>query len=259
MPRLPERPRVLVIGKIIISTRNKRELESPAMQFRTLIFLAAALGLVALVWFLSAQFPDALNSDVEQAHLVRALAILTLIGSGIIFVPRSNLKGAAKNVAIWILLGAGVLAVYTLRDDFAQLAKRMGGEIVPSSGQQQGENAITVQRGRDGHFKVSVDVNGTPVRFLIDTGASIVTLSPDDAVRVGFDPSTLDYVQRFSTANGTAFGAPVRLDRLKIGNIRVDDVRGAVLSDGSSSLLGMSFLSRLSSYRVDGDTMTLVK
>lgn len=229
------------------------------MQFRTLIFFALALGLAALIWFLSAQYPGALYSDIEQANLVRALLILTLIGSGIVFVPRSNLKGAAKSIAIWFLLGAGVLAIYTLRDDFALLATRMGGEIVPSDGQQISNNAITVQRSRDGHFKVSVEVNGTPVRFLIDTGASIVTLSPEDAARVGFDPSTLDYVQRFSTANGATFGAPVRLDRLQVGPIRADDVRGAVLSDGNSSLLGMSFLSRLSSYRVDGDTMTLVE
>lgn len=229
------------------------------MQFRTLIFFALALGLAALIWFLSAQYPGALDSDIEQANLVRALLILTLIGSGIVFVPRSNLKGAAKSIAIWFLLGAGVLAIYTLRDDFALLATRMGGEIVPSDGQQISNNAITVQRSRDGHFKVSVEVNATPVRFLIDTGASIVTLSPEDAARVGFDPSTLDYVQRFSTANGTTFGAPVRLDRLQVGPIRADDVRGAVLSDGNSSLLGMSFLSRLSSYRVDGDTMTLVE
>jgi len=229
------------------------------MSFRTLIFFAIALGLAALLWFLSAQYPDALDSDMDQAHLVRALLILGLIGSGILFVPRSNLKGAAKNIAIWLLIGAGVLAVYTLRDDFTQLAARMGGEIVPSDGQQIGDNAITVQRSRDGHFKISVDVNGTPVRFLIDTGASIVTLSPSDAARVGFDPNGLDYVQQFSTANGTTFGAPVRLDRLQVGPIRADDVRGAVLSNGSTSLLGMSFLSRLSSYRVNGDTMTLVR
>ena len=102
------------------------------------------------------------------------------------------------------------------------------------------------------------EVNGVPVQFLVDTGASVVTLSRDDAERAGLNPEGLSFSQRFNTANGTAFGAPVRIQRLSIGGIVLNDVRGAVMESGlTGSLLGMSFLERLSSYAVEGDTLTL--
>jgi len=85
-----------------------------------------------------------------------------------------------------------------------------------------------------------------------------VVLSPADARRLGFDPDTLDFSKVYRTANGTVYGAPVRLRSLTIGSIRIDNVRASVNgAEMSRSLLGMSFLERLSGYEVTAGSLIL--
>jgi aspartyl protease family protein len=228
------------------------------MNPRVIIVIIAGIGIAALIWFLSGRFPGALDSDVEQASLVRAVALIVLISAGLILSPRMNLKGAFKAAFVWGMIGLVLVVGYTLRDDFAAIASRLGGALVPSHAVESGPGEITLNRGRDGHFHASADVNGQTVQFLVDTGASVITLSRDDAARAGLNPDSLEYTRRFRTANGTAFGAPVRIERIAIGSIEMTDVRAAVMDSGLSvSLLGMSFLEHLSSYSVEGDTLTL--
>ena len=96
------------------------------------------------------------------------------------------------------------------------------------------------------------------IRFLVDTGASEVVLSPRDAERLGFDLKSLNFNRIYQTANGTVTGAPVRLEEIRIGPIVVSDVRASVNgAEMKRSLLGMSFLGRLGGYRVNGDVLTL--
>ncbi|MEX0695407.1 MAG: TIGR02281 family clan AA aspartic protease [Rhodospirillales bacterium] len=230
------------------------------MNIRLMILLIAAISVTALIWFLADRFPGSLDSDYDQASLVRAVGIMALLAAGLIISPRLNLKGAMKYAVIWLLVGLAILTAYTLRDDFMTIGKRLGGEIAPSMAVESGTGTITLKRSRDGHFRINAEVNGTPVQFLIDTGASVVTLSKGDAARAGIDPANLDYNRQYQTAGGTAWGASVRLDRVTLGSIGMDDVRAAVIDSSlSSSLLGMSFLERLGSFSVEGDTMTLRK
>ncbi len=94
--------------------------------------------------------------------------------------------------------------------------------------------------------------------FVVDTGASDVILSLTDAERVGLDPDSLSYTRAYTTANGTIFGAPVRLESISIGPIAVENVRASISqTDLSISLLGMSFLKRLDGFSVRGRTMTI--
>jgi aspartyl protease family protein len=98
------------------------------------------------------------------------------------------------------------------------------------------------------------------VRFLLDSGASSVVLTRQDARRVGISVNELDFTQPTQTANGVVFSAPVVIPRIDVGSIRVDDVKGAVSRGGlTHSLLGMSFLSRLKSWRVEGSQLILEK
>jgi len=227
---------------------------------RVWILLIGSAGIAALIWFLADMFPGSLDSDVDQANLVRAFGLMILIGAGLMLSPKLNLKGAFKAAFIWVMIGLVLVVGYTLKDDFAAIGARLMGALVPSMAVETGAGEITLNRRSDGHFHVSAKVNGERVQFLVDTGASVVTLTRDDAERAGLNPGTLSYSQRFDTANGTAFGAPVRVDRLEIGSIAVTDVRAAVLEKGlGTSLLGMSFLERLSSFSVEGDTLTLRK
>jgi aspartyl protease family protein len=103
-----------------------------------------------------------------------------------------------------------------------------------------------------GHFFVRVSINGTPVRMMVDTGATGVVLSRDDARRVGIEPQASDFTARTTTANGVVPVAPVMLKEVAVGEISVRDVPAIVHPDTrfQGSLLGMSFLSRLSQFEV---------
>ena len=117
---------------------------------------------------------------------------------------------------------------------------------------------VVFRQRRGGHFVIDAEVNGVPVRFLVDTGASDVTLTPHDAGRLGFDLQQLRFNRTYRTANGTVQGASVRLGSVAIGPISLQNVRASVnAADMDLSLLGMSFLSRLSSYEVANGTLTL--
>jgi len=119
-------------------------------------------------------------------------------------------------------------------------------------------NQHVVRAGPRGHFLIEAVVNGEPVDFLIDTGASDVILDPDDAERLGFEPRALAFAQRYRTANGTVRAAPVTLRELRIGQQRLFEVRAAVNEAPIGvSLLGMSFLREFGGYRVAGDRLYL--
>jgi len=116
----------------------------------------------------------------------------------------------------------------------------------------------TLHADRLGHYFLDADVNGQRVEFLVDTGASLLTLSQDDAQKLGLNPQALSYSEQFQTANGVAYGAPVRLREFRLGSFSVHDVQAAVMQQSLPiSLLGMSVLSRFAGHDVEGDKMTL--
>lgn len=117
---------------------------------------------------------------------------------------------------------------------------------------------LVLRAGRNGHFMVEASVDGTPIDFMVDTGASTVVLSPQDASLVGLNPNTLHYNAVFETGNGRTPVALITLDELSIGPLDLYDVQAAVIPKPmSQSLLGMSALERLAGYEVDGDRMIL--
>ena len=116
-----------------------------------------------------------------------------------------------------------------------------------------------VTRTADGHFEVSANVNGTSVAFVVDTGASAVILTRDDAERVGIELADLYYRIPIDTANGRTTAAPAMLATIDIGNIRRYDVQALVARRGdlSRSLLGMTFLETLWGFEIRGDRLIL--
>lgn len=108
-------------------------------------------------------------------------------------------------------------------------------------------NIVELAAGPNGHFFADADVNGRRIRVMVDTGASLVALSHEDASRAGIYVRPSDFKYRVSTANGPARIAIVKLDRVSIEGITVYDVRAAVGERGAlrTTLLGMSFLSKL--------------
>jgi aspartyl protease family protein len=119
----------------------------------------------------------------------------------------------------------------------------------PPAAQQQVAYSRTVRLDSDGHgqFRVEARVDGRPIDFMVDTGASSVVLRESSAAKLGIFPRPSEYIGRTSTANGIAKFAPVRLNRIEVNGINVYDVNAAVMPDEALgvNLLGMTFLSRV--------------
>ena len=120
-----------------------------------------------------------------------------------------------------------------------------------------GEAAIV--KSPDGHFWADAQVNGGhPIHFLIDTGATAVALTANDARSLGIDPATLDYRYTVTTANGPARAAAVKLGDISVDRAEVEDVQAFVIDQGlQTSLLGMTYLGRLSKFEATPDTLVL--
>ena len=117
---------------------------------------------------------------------------------------------------------------------------------------------LVLTRRSDGHFHVVAYVNGEPIRFLVDTGASDVALSADAAKAIGINLRTLNYSRRYQTANGIIKAAPVILRDVRIKQLRIYDVDASVTqADMGVSLLGMSFLNRLEGWEARGNKLIL--
>ena len=115
-----------------------------------------------------------------------------------------------------------------------------------------------IRAGRHGHFVVEAVVDGVPITFLVDTGASDLVIAPEDARRLGYAGARLRFDLRYETANGIIRAAPIRLREVRIGQLSLYDVDAAVTEgDLPVSLLGMSLLRRLGGYRVEGDRLLL--
>jgi len=104
---------------------------------------------------------------------------------------------------------------------------------------------------------VDAFVNGAPVRFLVDTGATLVVLTLKDAAAAGLGRNDLVFSMSTSTANGVARAAPVRLRELRINQLSVNDVSAAVVENLNISLLGQSFLTQLDGYEMRDGVLTL--
>ncbi len=118
---------------------------------------------------------------------------------------------------------------------------------------------VELKAGRNGHFNTEAEINGRSIEVMVDTGATMVALSYEDAERAGIFLSKGDFTRAVTTANGVARVAPVTLDRVSIGDITVRDVPAAVAEPGrlKTSLLGMTFLSRLSRFDMRSGILVL--
>jgi len=171
-------------------------------------------------------------------QFVYLLLLLLAIGGSFIVANRDNIGKTLQQGAIWALIFVGVIAAAGLWEDVRN-------DVVPRQSVVGDGGRIEVPRSFGGHYHLSLTVNGTPLRFVVDTGATDMVLSRDDARAVGIDPDRLAYLGRAETANGTVPIARVTLDTVTLGGISDSNV-GASVNGGEmfGSLLGMSYLER---------------
>lgn len=189
-------------------------------------------------------------SGDERAYFFYLLILLLFIGSGFLFGYRQKLSTTLQQAAIWVLIFVGVVIAYGFSDTLKQ-------QIMPSRATQSAQG-FEVQRARDGHFYLTLQVNGKNIPFVVDTGATDIVLSRDDAEKIGIDPESLSYIGRANTANGVVKTATTVLDRIALGDTVDYDVRASVNGgqmDGS--LLGMAYLNRFSEISMRGDRLIL--
>lgn len=119
--------------------------------------------------------------------------------------------------------------------------------------------SVTLLKDASGHFQADARVEGRNVSFMVDTGATVIALTENDAARIGIRPYRSDYTTTVSTANGGAKAAPVRLASIEVGGVVVRDVPALVLPNNalSQNLLGMAFLSRLKRFEYANGRLVL--
>jgi aspartyl protease family protein len=174
-------------------------------------------------------------STDQIMQLTYLVLLAAAIGGSAIVAGRNNMGKMAQQAAIWALIFVGVIGAYGLWEDITN-------DVNPRQAILS-ESTIAVPRSNDGHYHLTLDVNGTAIDFVIDTGASQVVLSQRDAARIGIDANSLNYSGAASTANGVVRTAPVVLDQVTLGDITDRNVPAVVNGgDMDNSLLGMTYL-----------------
>lgn len=177
------------------------------------------------------------------------ILLLAVVGGWVMVEYRSRIGAALRTLLAWGLIFVGLMAGYALWSDLRT-------EILPRQAVLQG-GQIEVPRAPDGHYYLTLEIGGTPLRFMADTGATSVVLARQDAVRLGIDPESLLFLGEARTANGTVRTARTELRDVALGPF-TDARISAFVNEGQmdQSLLGMEYLGR---YRIEiaGDRMVL--
>lgn len=182
-------------------------------------------------------------------RLTYLVLLLAAVGGWMIVEYRQRMGQALRTAAAWGLIFIGVAAGYGLWQDIRT-------DMMPAQ-QVTAENRIELPRAEDGHYYATLEINGTPVTFMADTGATNMVLSQDDARRIGIDPDTLMYLGQANTANGIVQTARVTLDKVEFGPF-ADAGFPASVNDGEmeGSLLGMDYLGQFR-IEITGNRMIL--
>lgn len=188
----------------------------------------------------------------QTARAIYLGLLAVAIGGSFIIANRANMGKMIQHAAIWVLIFIGTIGAIGLWQDISDDVT--GRQTIAADG------TIEVPRSIDGHYYLALDINGVPVEFVVDTGATDIVLTRDDAARIGFDPDALSYSGRASTANGLVSLAPVRLDQVALGPV-TDRGVSAVVNQGQmdASLLGMTYLSRFDRFEISGDRLVLAR
>ncbi|MCX7566056.1 TIGR02281 family clan AA aspartic protease [Sulfitobacter sp. F26169L] len=182
------------------------------------------------------------------------LALLGCAIAGWFFVQnRGGLGKMLQQAMIWGFLFLGVIAAYGLWNDVQR--QTMNDQML-----QLGDGQISVPRQLDGHYYLTLRLNGENIRFVVDTGATDMVLSREDAQRAGLDPATLNFIGTANTANGRVRTAPVRIDTVQLGDITDTDVRASVNGgEMDGSLLGMGYLEKWGRIEISGGELRLTR
>jgi aspartyl protease family protein len=156
-------------------------------------------------------------------------------------------------VLAWVAIFAIGFVIFSFRSDFTAFGQRLKAEALGSS--ISDGKTVRIPMADDGHFWVEAKVNGQALRFMVDSGASVTTVSVDSAKAAGMPIGSETTV--VSTANGPTRAIKGWADRLQVGPIERTEFPIDINEHDDTNLLGMNFLSSLSSWRVEGSYLVL--
>jgi aspartyl protease family protein len=230
-----------------------------ASALRFLVWLAVLGALAGVVWLLARRFPGQDRQDWSGVGW--GVALLVAASARILSGGPVNWGQTTRHAAAWVGLVAIAALGFTYRAELIDVGQRVRGELIPGLAQtssgQGGARELVISQTEAG-YQIMGQVNGEPVRFIVDTGATDTVLSPADAHRAGLDSPSLDFSHLAETANGTGRGARAVAASVSAGGIEFRDMPVVInAAPMSTSLLGMSFLRRLEGFEVRGGRLYL--
>jgi len=193
-----------------------------------------------------------MTSD-DTASLIYLVLLACAVGGWFIVQNRDGMAKMLQQAMIWGFLFLGVIAAYGLWNDVQR--QTMNNQTL-----QLGNGQIAVPRQMDGHYYLTLAINGENIRFVVDTGATDMVLTREDARRAGLDVDTLSFIGTANTANGTVRTAPVRLNTVRLGDITDTDVYASVNGgEMDGSLLGMGYLEKWGRIEISGGELRLTR
>jgi aspartyl protease family protein len=196
------------------------------------------------------------NGGNQALDFMYLLGCLLLVGSGLM-VRRLPLGQSLKMLIAWLLIFAAAFLAFALRDDFGALGRRAVAELRGDTVVETKGGELRIRRSEDGHYWIDGKVNDRPVRFLVDSGATVTTLSRDVARAAGITAEAGPGVL-VDTANGVAIFDRGTVSRLRIGPIERGELAVQISrGDDDLNVIGMNFLSTLSAWGVEDNTLRL--
>lgn len=183
------------------------------------------------------------------------VCILLLVSS--LAARRLPLSYIAKAALAWIAIFAALFAIFSFRFEFISIWERVKADISGTAGQSISGEAIELRRQDDGHYWIMVDINGKPVRFMVDSGATMTAINATTAKEAGVEANGYPII--LSTANGRVAAKRATVLSLVVGPHKIEN-HPVVVSEsfGDANLLGMNFLNNMQSWRVEANKMILI-
>jgi aspartyl protease family protein len=194
-----------------------------------------------------------MTNDLMLGGVYILMALMLVLGA--LMSRREPLAKLATMALAWVAIFAAGFILFTFRDNFGWVAQRLKAEAIGTPVQEGEETRIPM--AIDGHFWVEGRINGTPVKFLVDSGATMTTIDRGTARRAGVDVSSRRD-QFVRTGNGIIRVSSGRAAELQVGGITRSDVGLQVAENDDLNVLGMNFLSSLSRWGVEGRWLVLV-
>lgn len=198
------------------------------------------------------------NNQTAASAFVSIIIILSMFYK---LVGNKGIKTLVSKLGQLIFWGVFFLLIiigYAFKAEVQYVSNRVLAVLIPSHSWVSSEGQLIIARSQDGHFYLNLVINGIPIKFVIDTGATDVAITKKDAQALKIDLSKLKFSRAYRTANGVSFAAPIKLPKVQIGPQIFENIDAHVASgDLDISLLGMSLIERFRSFKIDKDLLTL--